>query len=167
MEPIFLPQLARAPQQTEVIPVDTTFAELDTLTPIQGEMQVVHEGNYLRVKAEVTTIVTLTCDRCLQHYNHRLSTQAAELIWLEDGESREDLPENFSVEYSEDVNLDETLPANGYFQPGDWIYQQLCLNLPQRNLCAEDCPGVEVPKTGTELIDQRWAALESLKQQFP
>ena len=170
MEPLFLPQLARAPQQTDVIPVNTTLPDLETLTPIQGEIRVIHGGNYLRVESEVDTIITLTCDRCLQQYNHRLTTQASELIWLEDSDTEEDLPEDFSVEQSEDETLDETLPANGYFYPEDWLYQQLCLNLPQRNLCRTDCPGVDLPASETSepaQIDHRWAALESLKQQFP
>jgi uncharacterized protein len=170
MEPLFLPQLTRSPQQTEVIPVNTTLPDLETLTPIQGEIRVVHGGNYLRVESEVATIITLTCDRCLQQYNHRLTTQTSELIWLEDGDSEADLPEDFSVEQSEDATLDETLPANGYFYPEDWLYQQLCLNLPQRNLCRTDCPGVDLPRTGSAErapVDHRWAALESLKQEFP
>jgi uncharacterized protein len=170
MEPLFLPQLTRAPQQTEVIPVNTNLPDLETLTPIQGEMRVVHGGNYLQVETEVDTIITLTCDRCLQQYNHRLTTQASELIWLEDGDSEADLPEDFSVEQSEDISLDETLPANGYFYPEDWLYQQLCLNLPQRSLCRTDCPGVDLPQSKSaerDNIDHRWAALESLKQQFP
>jgi uncharacterized protein len=170
MEPLFLPQLTRAPQQTEVISVNTTLPDLETLTPIQGEMRVVHGGNYLRVETEVDTIITLTCDRCLQQYNHRLTTQASELIWLEDGDREADLPEDFSVEQPEDTSLDETLSANGYFYPEDWLYQQLCLNLPQRNLCRTDCSGVDLPQSGSaerNHIDHRWAALESLKQQFP
>lgn len=170
MEPLFLPQLTRAPQQTEVIPVNTALPDLETLTPIQGEIRVVHRGNYLQVETEVDTIVTLTCDRCLQQYNHRLTIHASELIWLEDSNGGDDLPEDFSVEHPEDTTLDETLPAKGYFYPGDWLYQQLCLNLPQRNLCSEDCPGVDLPQSGSaesDPIDYRWAALKSLKQQFP
>jgi uncharacterized protein len=169
MEPLSLPQLARAFQQTEIIPVNTTLPDLETLTPIQGEIRVVHGGNYIWVEAHAETIVTLTCDRCLQQYNHRLTTQASELIWLDRGVVEEALEDGVSIESFEDAVLDETLPADGYFHPGDWLYQQLCLDFPHRNLCAEDCPGLEMPPTESaegDRVDHRWAALESLRQQF-
>jgi uncharacterized protein len=44
----------------------------------------------------------------------------------------------------------------------------LCLALPQRQLCDADCPGIELPKPNPEdLVDRRWAALQSLKGQLP
>jgi uncharacterized protein len=168
MEPLSLPQLARAFQQTEIIPVNTTLPDLETLTPIQGEIRVVHGGNYIRVESHAETIVTLTCDRCLQHYNHRLTTDASELIWLDNSAAEESLDDVW-IESFEDAGLDETLPADGYFHPADWLYQQLCLDFPQRNLCSEDCPGLDVhlaePSEG-DRTDHRWAALESLKHRF-
>lgn len=170
MEPIFLPALARAPQQTEVIPVKTEFAELETLTAVQGQMTVVHHGNYLQVDGTAETIVTLTCDRCLQQYNHRLEVQASELIWLQEATAEDALSGVITAEDLEDPDLIETLPPNGYFQPEDWLYQQLCLELPQRQLCDTQCPGIPIAATTQatppSIKDQRWAALANLKQQL-
>jgi len=65
----------------------------------------------------------------------------------------------------------ETLPPNGYFDPTSWLYEQICLALPQRQLCDDSCPGIEVPQTASDgqghpLIDDRWSALAQLQRQI-
>jgi uncharacterized protein len=169
MDPIFLPQLTRAPEQTEDISVNGPLADLDSLTPVQGQMKVVHHGNYLQVSATAETIVTLVCDRCLQSYNHRLATQTSELIWLQEA-VLDDVAEGITFTGDlEDPALTESLPPNGYFYPEDWLYQQLCLSLPQRQLCDTKCPGIvfeTTAETERHSLDQRWSILEALKQQL-
>jgi uncharacterized protein len=168
MEPIFLPQLAHAYQQTEVIAVQTMLPDLETLTPIQGEMKVVHHGNYLQVEGKAETIVTLICDRCLQQYNYRLCANTSEMIWLRET-TEEDAFAGILAEAIEDPALVETLSPEGYFQPDDWLYQQLCLELPQRQLCDAACPGIAVKKSPSEnpsQMDRRWSALADLKHQL-
>ena len=49
---------------------------------MKGTLKVIHQGDYLQVKIKADTIITLTCDRCLQQYNHRLLINTEELIWL-------------------------------------------------------------------------------------
>jgi uncharacterized protein len=169
MEPIFLPQLTRAPQQMEVLEVNEPLAGLEALTPVQGQMKVVHQGNYLQVEGKAETIVTLTCDRCLQQYNHRLKIKASELIWLRETTAADALADEI-VTLTEEDDLVETLPPDGYFQPDDWLYQQLCLALPQRQLCDPKCSGIPVPtklETVTDrTMDRRWAVLADLNQQL-
>ncbi len=168
MEPIFLPQLARAPERTEVVAVNENLAELETLTPVQGELTLRHQGNYLQVEGSATAIVTLTCDRCLQQYNFRLETEATELIWLREEERSLADPDAgwlLSEGLDGDPSLLETLPPNGYFHPEDWIYQQLCLQLPQQQLCSQDCIALSVdplPADAQPPVDPRWAALKNL-----
>jgi uncharacterized protein len=167
-EPIHLPQLTRAPDQTEVISIQDWFADLPSLTPVQGQVKVVHNGNFLQVDGSAETIVTLTCDRCLQQYNYRLSTVASELIWLEEI-TEADAMRGAVTEDIEEVDLVESLPPEGYFQPDDWLYQQLCLALPQRQLCDLDCPGIAFKPSATmsePATDYRWAKLADLKQQL-
>ncbi|ASC69271.1 hypothetical protein XM38_001980 [Halomicronema hongdechloris C2206] len=168
MDAVYIPQLVRAPNQTQVISIQEYLADLETLTPVRGDVSVSHQGNYLQVSGQAETIVTLTCHRCLQNYNHRLLVETQELIWLENSQEKVAAPLEQEVT-TED--LVETLPPNGYFHPNTWLYEQLCLALPQRQLCASDCPGVsakessgEVPSSG--LADQRWSALAALKQQL-
>lgn len=166
MDPIHIPQLTKAPQQTEVIDFSEPIAGLETLTPVQGQMKVTHRGSYLDVSAQADTIVTLTCHRCLQQYNYRLSIAPSELIWLDETSDQVDpvlLDRDISTE-----DLIETLPPKGTFDPTTWLYEQLCLELPQRQLCDQACKGIELTQEEpvTPAIDRRWASLETFKDQL-
>jgi uncharacterized protein len=164
MEPIYIPQLLKAREKTEVIEVDEFLPDLDTLTPVRGQVRVQHCGNYLDVSAQVETIVTLTCHRCLQQYNHRLKTDASESIWLDPEAGKEATAIELEVAFED---LVETLLPTGDFDPGEWLYQQLCLAMPQRQLCDSLCPGIQLSSqpeaTSEPASDRRWASLESLK----
>ncbi len=168
MDTIHIPELLTAPKQMRVIEFEEGLPDLETLTPVKGCLKVAHQGNYLEIKASAETIVTLSCDRCLQHYNHRLHIQVSEMIWLNDRVERFD---EDGLEYEVALeDLVETLPPQGYFQPEVWLYEQLCLALPQRQLCDQECAGIPVPAQleAVEVIpDRRWASLEALKGKFP
>lgn len=166
MDKIYIPQLARAPQQTEVLEFKEFLPDLETLTPVQGRLQVAHKGNYLEVKAQAETIVTLSCHRCLQNYNHRLVLDTDELIWLDETADATE-----SVILDREVMLEELVEAlspQGYFDVSQWLYEQLCLAIPQRQICDQACAGIELSDSvlngGT---DGRWAALEALRKQLP
>lgn len=165
MEAIYIPQLTKAPQSTEVLNFSEIIPDLETLTPVQGTIQVTHQGSYLEVSAQAETIITLTCDRCLQQYNYRLKISPQEMIWLsESGPPAEtDLLEQ---EITSD-ELVETLSPRGHFHPTTWIYEQLCLEIPHRKLCEQACPGIQLEKTtSVPSVDQRWSSLEALKQRL-
>ncbi|AFZ21546.1 YceD family protein [Allocoleopsis franciscana] len=168
MEAIHIPWLLKLPEQTEVIQVKECIAGLETLTPVRGRMQVTHQGNYLEVSAQAETIITLTCDRCLQQYNHRLQVDASEMVWLDESA---DQPDEGPLERETALeDLVETLPPQGYFQPDVWLYEQLCLATPPRQLCDSDCPGIQIndhEPGSAALTDQRWQALANLKKQLP
>ncbi|MFB2898091.1 DUF177 domain-containing protein [Aerosakkonemataceae cyanobacterium BLCC-F50] len=166
MEAIYIPRLTKAPQQTEVIEVDEFLPDLETLTPVRGKIKVAHKGNYLDVSAQAEAIVTLTCHRCLQQYNHRLLVKTSEMIWLDEAANQPDdvLEKETALE-----DLVESLPPNGYFYPDDWLYQQMCLAIPQRQLCDKNCQGIQLENSnssGGGTIDSRWATLESLKERL-
>ncbi|XHX81025.1 MAG: YceD family protein [Stenomitos frigidus ULC029] len=166
MDAIYIPQLTKAPQQTEVIDFSEAIPGLETLTPVQGQLRVTHQGSYLEVSANAETIVTLVCHRCLQQYNYRLSIAPSELIWLDE---TPDLAEALPLDQDIDPeDLVETLPPKGHFEPATWLYEQLCLELPQRQLCDQTCTGIELSGTNTPppSVDRRWASLESLKNQL-
>ncbi len=165
-EAIYIPQLVRAPEQTERLSVKNYLPDLETLTPVQGTVRVTHRGNYLEVEGKAEAIVTLTCDRCLQQYNHRIVVDASELIWLQ---APEDDPDADLLEREVAFeDLVETLDPEGYFQPLDWLYEQFCLAIPPRQLCDLTCQGIqinpepELPKA----VDQRWASLQSLREHW-
>ncbi|MGD1920805.1 MAG: DUF177 domain-containing protein [Pleurocapsa sp.] len=165
MEAIYIPHLLKAPNRRAEIIVQDQIANLDTLTPVKGKIAVRHGGNFLEVISQAETITTLTCDRCLQHYNHRLAIDASELIWLESElENIEDIPTEREVSFED---LSETLPPNGHFDPEAWLFEQLSLALPLRKVCGENCSGAaEAPHKEENNIDSRWSSLAALKEQF-
>ena len=166
MDSIYIPHLTNAPKQTEAIEIQDFLPGLETLTPVKGRLTVAHKGTYLEVSAQAEAIITLTCHRCLQQYNHRLVVKTSELIWLDEAANEtDDLPLEREVAVED---LVETLPPNGYFYPDDWLYQQMCLAMPQRQLCDSKCQGIQPSDTSaSEIItDSRWATLEALKKQL-
>ena len=165
MEAIYIPHLLKAPiRQVEII-VRDNIADLNTLTPVKGKVAVRHGGNFLEVTSQVETIVTLTCDRCLQHYNHRLEVDTSELIWLESElENIADLPSEREVSLED---LAETLPPNGHFNPETWLFEQLSLAFPLRKVCGENCSGApETQHQSENNIDSRWSSLAALREQL-
>jgi uncharacterized protein len=164
MEKIYIPQLLKAPERQEEIKIEDNISGLNSLTPVRGSIIIRHGGNYLEIAAKAETIITLICDRCLQHYNHRLCIDTSELIWLE--EIKE--PERFLQEREVSIeDLSETLPPDGYFEPDTWLYEQLSLAMPLRRVCGQDCPGTNPVSVVTESpIDSRWASLADIKEQL-
>lgn len=167
MEAIHIPRLTRSLEQTETVQFNETIPGLETLTPVEGVIRVTHRGTFLEVSGKAETIITLTCDRCLQQYNFRLSIVPSEMIWLD--ETADDaVPLLLDQEIDSD-DLVETLSPQGYFDPTTWIYEQLCLEIPQRKLCDAACDGIDVPKSeqvSKPVVDRRWAGLESLRNQL-
>ncbi|ELR98020.1 DUF177 domain-containing protein [Gloeocapsa sp. PCC 73106] len=164
MEPIYIPQLLKSPQQTEEITFEELIEGLDTLTPTRGSMTISHRGTYLEVTVTAETIMTLVCDRCLQNYNYRICLNTSELIWLNKPDDSEvSLGGEKEIAFE---NLSETIPNNGYFQPSTWLYEQLSLAMPVKQLCSKDCHPPEYQNDNEHPIvgDSRWSALAALKQ---
>jgi uncharacterized protein len=164
LPPVIVSDLLRMAEQSLRVEIEGYFADLDTLTPIKAQLTVQHQGTFLKVIGTAEAIVTLTCDRCLGHYNYRLEVDADELIWLQ--QDPEDLPFTSSEEWSNASDLIESLPATGQFDAAQWLYEQLCLTLPHQQLCNQSCPGPAAIDSAqpSDLIDHRWAALAKLKQ---
>ena len=165
MEAIYIPHLLKAAYRKAEIVVNDQIAQLDTLTPVKGKIAIRHGGNFLEVTSQAETIVTLTCDRCLQHYNHRLEIDTSELIWLESElENIRDIPTEREVSLED---LSETLPPNGHFDPQTWLFEQLSLSMPLRKVCGENCPGAAQTSFKKEnTLDSRWSSLAALKEQL-
>ncbi|WP_017654143.1 YceD family protein [Fortiea contorta] len=167
MDAIYIPQLTKTPERTEEIQVKDFLPGLETLTPVRGRLRVQHQGNYLEVVGQAEAIITCTCNRCLQQYNQRLVIDANEIIWLDETAYQpQDLPLEREVAVED---LVESLPPDGYFYPSEWLYEQMCLAIPQRQLCDLNCPGILSAEGDSpeKLIDNRWASLEVLKKQLP
>ena len=149
--------------------IDQTLPNLESLTPVRGEVSAVHRGNVLEVEGSGSTIVTLCCDRCLQHFNHPLSFTTRELLWLGEEARANGLEEEVVLDADGAVldldpdALTESLDPRGDFDPAHWAFEQLSLQLPLVNRCGSDCPGPPTWSSDPEGGDPRWAALRALK----
>ncbi len=166
MDNIFIPQLLKMPERTYEFQLNDYISELETLTPVKGSFRVTHSHNYLEITLKADTILTLTCDRCLQTFNYRLTVDTTEIILLQHP------PDNFSLPLEREIvteDLSETLPPNGELIVQSWIYEQLSLAMPLRNLCGNDCqpPSPEEDNNDEITKDDRWSALASLKSIMP
>jgi uncharacterized protein len=149
--------------------VSQRIAGLDSLTPVHGVIKALHHGTALEVTAEAETIVTLCCDRCLQHYNHPLRAEVHELVELR-GQAdpaaacgHEELNLELAREgMPEGADLDDRLDPAGDFDPERWLFEQLSLRLPLVNRCGDDCPGPARWSSEPAAGDPRWAALARL-----
>ncbi|NJL47374.1 MAG: DUF177 domain-containing protein, partial [Leptolyngbyaceae cyanobacterium SM2_5_2] len=83
MEKVYIPHLLQQRDHTLTVDIATHLPDLETLTPVRGQVTITHQGTFLEVKGKAETIITLACHRCLQNYNHRLSLAPEEFIWLQ------------------------------------------------------------------------------------
>jgi uncharacterized protein len=163
--------------------VNQHLPELSTLTPVRGRVRAVHRGSVLEVEGEASTIVTLCCDRCLQHYNHPLSFSAREFLWLRRPAADQPtaagtaagapLPEldpaalggglGAGPDSDPDTGIDVEIDPCGSFDPSQWAFEQLSLRLPLVNRCGPDCPGPASWGSPAAAGDPRWAALAALR----
>ncbi|MGF1576822.1 MAG: DUF177 domain-containing protein [Cyanophyceae cyanobacterium] len=159
LRPIRMDDLRRAPNQTIEVDFRQFIDQFDSLAPVEGRVQLTHGGTFLSVTGEVSTIITLACHRCLQQFNHRLYLEFDEILVIEEP-VQDPLPVEMEID-SED--LAERIAPHGTLDVGDWVYQNLHLNLPIQMACRSDCAGVVVdPHLHPPQGDPRWAALKSL-----
>ncbi|QNI43103.1 DUF177 domain-containing protein [Synechococcus sp. A15-28] len=167
LEPVALQELRvlGAPRHWSV---EGHLDQLPSLTPVRGQLSAEHRGNVLMVEGELSTIVTLRCDRCLGQFNQQLRCTSSELIWLgEAPPTQDDLQE--SEDISEIEGLVECLDPRGDFDPQQWVFEHLNLQLPVVNHCGEHCPGPPLRRETVvnevdEAIDPRWSVLRNLQQ---
>ena len=166
LEPVALQEL-RALGEPRRWPVEGHLDQLPSLTPVRGELNAEHRGNVLSVEGKLSTIVTLCSDRCLGQFNHQLSCSSSELIWLgQSPPSEQDLKESADIAAMD--GLVECLDPRGSFEPEQWVFEQLNLQLPVVNHCGDHCPGPPAqaqakPQGETDAVDPRWAALRQLQ----
>ena len=172
MQPLHIPQLANRQDRTLEVIVDTMVPEFETLTPVRGKVTIKHGGTFLDLAAQAEAIITLKCDRCLQQYNYRLVLDTSEIIWLEEPSTE---PDRRGMEIrTEPEDLVDSLSPDGHFDPTEWLYEQLNLSLPLRQLCAKDCAGIippqepdPQPSEAQHLLASRWGILANLKDRLP
>ena len=167
LAPVALREL-RALESPRVWTVDGYLNDLPSLTPVRGTIQAEHLGNVLAVHGSLQTIVTLICDRCLNQFNQALISTTEELIWLGEEQNNHEQLEA-SAGFEQMSGLLERLDPQGPFDPQQWAFEHLNLQLPAVNRCSGDCPGPPgLSTSGSEDgldsgSDPRWDVLKQLQ----
>lgn len=160
LKPVRLDDVRRARHQTLTVEFREMIDGFESLVPVEGSIQLTHGSTFVELAAQASTIVTLTCHRCLKQFNHRLSLEFGEILIIE-APSADPLPVDLEID-SED--LAERIPPHGEIDLMDWAYQHLHLSMPMQTPCASDCSGIAVdPASQGPQTDPRWAILQSLK----
>ncbi len=152
-----LRDILQAPNQTVVVDLAQTVSDFPSLVPVQATVTVAHRTTFLEASGTATTIVTLTCQRCLGHYNYRHHIEFDEILWIDAADIE---PDDYSISPDD---LTERIAPNSVFDVEDWVYQHLWLLLPPKQICEPDCPGIVPSDSEETVIDSRWAALKNLQ----
>lgn len=125
--------------------------------PVHVEGQVRNRAGALELKAQLDTVLSLTCDRCAKSFQRekRVAYETLLAFELANGES-DDI-----------VELDQ----DGALELDELMQEVFLLEMDTKNLCSEDCRGL-CPGCGADLnveqcrckkeIDPRWAKLSQL-----
>lgn len=119
-------------------------------------------GRQIHLKADLKTKARFTCDRCLDEYEHDLSTHFEIVYITQEGAERARTEEE--VQYIS--------PDHSILDLGEDVRQFLILAIPQKLLCKEDCRGLcpacgsnrnkVTCKCDTKNADPRWEVLKKM-----
>jgi len=120
----------------------------------------------VEVSGTVSGSITLTCYRCLKGFGFPLSVQLREhVIWLNEGDMQPG-----------DERTDEYVVSGGILDLTPMFRDAICLALPSKRICSEQCKGL-CPGCGVDLnieqcdcdtrnIDARLKPLADLKKRM-
>ncbi len=154
LKEIYIPDLLRLEHHTFKTEFREFFTDLQTLAPVEGMASVRHGGSFLEVVVQAKAIVTLTCDRTLVQFNHKLTIDTRDIVVLA---NPIELPRELEVSVED---LTESYPPNGSFPLKFWIYEQLCLAIPFPAIAPDAAPWQSQPLA--EEPDHRWDVLKNL-----
>jgi uncharacterized protein len=118
--------------------------EISFLAPISYDLEIVKSKDNLWVRGSVTSVLSLTCARCLTSFSYGidadLDIELAPKNTAPDANEVELKSEELDIYYYDGEELDID----------DYVYEEVILNLPIKALCSETCKGL-CPSCGKNL----------------
>lgn len=142
--------------------------------PVVGELLVSSSVGGIRLRGSVQTLLKLSCHVCLRPYFHALTVDIDEQFAYSEDPYGENAPRERELQKDD---FFEQLPADGYLDIDDVVYQAVTLASPVFCRCGEECPGcpdAQNPQqdrdtedeasvsTADSKIDPRWNNLKTL-----
>jgi len=98
---------------------------------VQGKITLIHSGNGVLVRAELTVKVELTCSRCLNDFVYPANLHIEEEFFSAANVS--------SVSPFTEESTELTIDNHNMLDLGEIIRQYTLLNLPMKPICRPDC----------------------------
>lgn len=102
---------------------------------VQGRITLIHSGNGVLVRSELTVKVELTCSRCLNDFVYPANLHIEEEFFsAANVSSASPFPEE---------STELTIDNHNMLDLGEIIRQYTLLNLPMKPICRPDCIGIK------------------------
>ena len=135
---IELEELKFSPEKRLDIQFDEYIADLNNSVDVKGDILATLTPYGVKITGNVSTELELICDRCLNTYTKNVSAVIDEDFvfgnLIPEGTKEYELQTNeFVTDLNGQTNIDLT----------ELIYQTIVLEIPNQNLCTENCKGTE------------------------
>jgi len=116
--------------------------ELGFQCPIAARIELSQSGRQITVRGQLSTVVQLSCHRCLEPYDLAVQSQFEHYF----------LPRPEREAYAQMADLDEAELGMSYYDGelidlGPSIHDAVLLEVPMKQICRADCPGI-CPRCG-------------------
>ena len=164
-----LAQLLREPTgSTRDYEVDDLFVGPEGgMDRAQGWVRVIRTHQGFIVRAELETLVSLTCSRCIDSFESR-----SKLTMEEETFPNDDSETDQTIELAEETLGEIHLDDQHVLDMGEVVRQYVLTAVPIKPLCCEECSGLcpecganlnkEKCKCNTAPVDPRWGSLAEL-----
>ncbi len=150
MHKILIEDIEREPNKTLHYEFDDEIEELEGCK-LNADLEIKSLGDFIEIKGDVSGVVTLECDRCLNKFDYDLEFDIDETY----------AKRSLYDEYSQEVELQSgqfitDLNGEKEIDIYDLLYQSVILNLPNKKVCGINCnEGLFVSEEDMVIHDDR------------
>lgn len=154
---VSIEQIENSEEKTLEYHFSDTIKDISSEGPINADLVIKSLGDFIEVSGEVSGVINLVCDVCLNPFKYDLSVRIDELYakyaLSEDYAQETELKEG---QFITDLNGAEEIDIY------DLLYQSVILNLPNKKVCGINCNGKEFLKE-EDLTDPRLDVFKNIK----
>ena len=138
---LLLEDLENAENKTLYFTFDEKIEGIDCVTPIHAKLCAKSFDNYVEISGDISGVVNLECDLCLEKFEHKLDFSIDELYsktsLLGDYEESGQEFEIKDGQFVTDLNGEKEIDIY------DLLYQSVILSFPNKKVCGINCKGRE------------------------
>jgi len=135
---INLEEIKKIPEKRLEITFSDFIDGLNLINKVEARLTAEASDFGVVICGKISAKLTQQCDRCLNDYAYELEAEITEEFVTEDI-----VPVDQKEVELREKDFVEELKGNKEIDITDLIYQSIILNLPYKNLCSPDCPGVQ------------------------